>query len=64
MDATGQEIQLGHYTPTLSVNMRAKRRDEVKEHIKPSGASASGTSAGGAVAGSATSSGESKVKLI
>ena len=62
MDASGQEIQLSHYTPTLTVNLRAKKRDELKEHIKPSGASASGTAAGGGGgAGSGASSAESKV---
>ena len=63
MDASGQEIQLSHYTPTLTVNLRAKKRDELKEHIKPSGASASGTAAGGGGgAGSGASSAESKVR--
>jgi len=59
VDASGQEIQLSHYTPTLTVNLRAKKRDEMKEHIKPSGASASGPAAG-AGAGSGASSAESK----
>ena len=60
MDASGQEIQLSHYTPSLAVNLRAKKRDELKEHLKPSGVSASGTTAG--VGGSSgTSTADSKV---
>ena len=64
MDATGQEIHLSTYTPTLSVNLRAKKRDELKEHIKPSGAAASGTAAGGGGAAAATSSGASTTESV
>lgn len=34
VDASGQEIQLAHHVPTLKANLRAKRRDEMKEHLK------------------------------
>ena len=43
------------------MNLRAKKRDELKEHLKPSGASAPGTTAG-AGASTASSSGESKAR--
>ena len=34
VDATGQQIQLSHHVPTLKANLRAKKRDEMKEHLK------------------------------
>jgi len=36
VDAAGQEIQLSHHVPTLKANLRARKRDEMKEHIKDS----------------------------
>ncbi len=34
MDASGQQIELSHHVPTLKANLRAKKRDEMKEHLK------------------------------
>ncbi|XP_059094807.1 U4/U6 small nuclear ribonucleoprotein Prp3-like isoform X2 [Tigriopus californicus] len=34
VDASGQEIQLTQHVPTLKANLRAKKRDEMKEHLK------------------------------
>ena len=34
VDDKGQEIQLVHYAPTLKANLRAKKRDELREHLK------------------------------
>ena len=34
VDATGQQIQLSHHVPTLKANLRAKKRDEIREHLK------------------------------
>lgn len=34
VDASGQEIQLSHHVPTLKANLRARKRDEMKEHLK------------------------------
>ena len=34
VDSTGQQIQLSHHVPTLKANLRAKKRDEMKEHLR------------------------------
>ena len=34
VDSSGQAIQLSHHQPTLKANLRAKKRDELKEHLK------------------------------
>jgi len=34
VDDKGQEIQLVHLAPTLKANLRAKKRDELRENLK------------------------------
>ena len=34
VDASGQQVQLSHHVPTLKANLRAKKRDEMREHVK------------------------------
>ena len=34
VDDKGQEIQLGHFAPTLKANLRAKKRDELTQNLK------------------------------
>ena len=34
VDASGQAIQLAQHVPTLKANLRAKKKDEMKEHVR------------------------------
>lgn len=42
VDASGQQITLSHHVPTLKANLRAKRRDEMREHLRGAEPSGSG----------------------
>ena len=37
VDASGQELQLGRYQPTLKANLRAKKQAETEEHLAEEG---------------------------
>ena len=54
VDASGQELQLGKYQPTLKANLRAKRQAESEEHLIEEGIGVGATrmSSAGATLGS------------